>query len=108
MKTVVFLGNSLARIRAFPAEVRQDIGFQIDMVQRGENPDDWKPMNTIGKGVKEIRIREASRQYRVIYWANPEDTVFVLHAFTKKSQQTRKSDIELARKRLGKTGFSNG
>ncbi len=108
MKAVVFLGNSLARIRAFPVDVRQDIGFQIDMVQRGENPDDWKPMNTIGKGVKEIRIREASGQYRVIYWANPDDTVFLLHAFTKKSQQTRKSDIELARKRLGMTGLSNG
>lgn len=108
MKTVVFLGSSLARIRAFPPDARQDIGFQIDKVQRGENPDDWKPMNTVGKGVKEILIREASGQYRVIYWANQEDTVFVLHAFTKKSQQTRKSDVELARKRLGMTGRSNG
>jgi phage-related protein len=70
MKKVVFMGNSLARIRAFPADARQDTGFQIDKVQHGENPDKWKPMKTIGKGVKEIRIKEASGHYRVIYLTN--------------------------------------
>ena len=108
MKSVVFLGNSLAQIRAFPSDARQDTGFQIDKLQRGENPDDWKPMKTVGKGVREIRIGEPSGQYRVIYCANLGDTVYVLNAFTKKSLRTRKSDIDLARKRLEMVGVPNG
>jgi len=98
------MGNSLEQIRAFPSGAKQDAGFQIDKVQRGENPDEWKPMKTVGKGVKEIRIREASGHYRVIYLTSMEDTVYVLHAFPKKTQQTRKSDIDLARKRLRLAG----
>ena len=66
-------------------------------VQHGESPDDWKPMPVIGAGVREIRIREASGAYRVIYVASIGDTVHVLHAFQKKTQKTRQSDIELAR-----------
>ncbi len=104
MKQVVFMGNSLAQIKAFPPGARQDAGFQIDKVQRGENPDEWKPLKTVGKGVKEIRIREAGGHYRVIYLTNIEDTVFVLHAFPKKTQRTRKLDIDLARKRLSLAG----
>lgn len=98
------MGDSLGRIRAFPPGARQDAGFQIDKVQRGENPDEWKSMKTIGKGVREIRIKEASGDYRVIYLTNREDALYVLHAFQKKMQRTRKSDIDLARKRLEVVG----
>ena len=104
MKEVVFTGSSLNEIRAFPLGARQDAGFQIDKVQRGEAPDHWKPMNSIGKGIREIRIEEASGHYRVIYLANLEDAVYVLHAFQKKTRKTRKSDIDLARKRLKEIG----
>jgi len=104
MKEVVFTGSSLNEIRAFPLDARQDAGFQIDKVQRGEAPDNWKPMKSIGKGIREIRIKEASGHYRVIYLANLEDAVYVLHAFQKKSRKTRKSDIDLARKRLNEIG----
>ena len=104
MKKVIFTGNSLVRIRAFPLGVRQDAGFQIDKVQRGEAPDDWKPVKTIGPGVKEIRITETGNHYRVIYLANMEDAVYVLHAFRKKTLKTRKLDIDLARKRLKEIG----
>jgi len=104
MKEVVFTGSSLNEIRAFPLDARQDAGFQIDKVQRGEVPNDWKPMNSIGKGIREIRIEEASGHYRVIYLANLEDAVYVLHAFQKKTRKTRKSDIDLARKRLKEIG----
>lgn len=104
MKKVVFSGNSLARIRAFPPDARQDAGFQIDKVQRGEAPDDWKPMKTIGKGVREIRIKEMRGHYRVIYLASLQDAVHVLHAFQKKTPRTSKADIDLARKRLIKIG----
>ena len=104
MKDIVFLGDSLIQIRDFPSDVRQDAGFQIDKVQRGENPDDWKPLKSIGKGVREIRIREAVAIYRVIYLANIDDAVYVIHAFQKKTQKTRKADIDLAKKRMKEIG----
>ena len=104
MKSVVFIGDSLARIRAFPLNARQDTGFQIDKLQRGEDPDDWKPLKTVGRGIREIRIKETSGHYRVIYLANLEDAVYVLHAFQKKTRKRRKSDIDLARKRLKEIG----
>jgi len=101
MKPVCFCGNSLAIVRGFPASVRQDIGFQLDIVQRGRPPDNWKPFRTIGKGVKEIRV-SASGQHRVIIVDSRTEAIYELHAFEKKSRKTRKADIELARKRLKK------
>lgn len=71
----------------------------MDKVQRGEQPDDFKPMPSIGKGVEEIRIWDESGTYRVVYTARLINVVYVLHAFQKKTQATSKRDIELARKR---------
>lgn len=68
MKPVVFLGDSRDRLRGFPEQARRDCGFQIDRLQRGLDPDDWKPMSTIGAGVREIRVRVSSGAFRVIYW----------------------------------------
>jgi len=79
---------------------RQDAGYQLDKVQRGEQPDDFKPMPSIGKGVEEIRIWDESGTYRVIYTARLKGTVYVLHAFQKKTQATPKKDIDLARCRF--------
>ena len=64
-----FLGDSLDKVREFPAGARREAGFQIDRVQRGLDPDVWKPMKTIGTGVREIRIRDAAGAFRVIYIA---------------------------------------
>ncbi len=99
-KPVCFLGDSLKCLREFPADARQDAGYQLDKVQRGEKPDDCKPMPAIGKGVEEIRVRDASGAYRVIYTARLANAVYVLHAFQKKSQATAKRDIDLARARF--------
>lgn len=96
MKPVRFLGDSLRRLRAFPPDVRQDAGYQIDRVQRGMQPDDCKPMPTIGPGVEEIRIRDNTGIYRVIYTARRAHAVFVLHAFQKKTQRTSQRDIKIA------------
>lgn len=85
MKEVVFMGDSLSRIRAFPSDARQDAGFQIDNIQRGANPDDWKHIKAVGKSVREIRIKEAHGQYRVIYLANRKDAVYVLTCFPKEN-----------------------
>ena len=83
-------------MRSFPDAARRDVGFQIDRLQRGLDPDDGKPMKTVGPGVREIRVREESGAYRVIYIATPEDAVYVLHAFQKKAQATSKRDLDLA------------
>jgi phage-related protein len=100
MKPVVFLGDSLDRLRAFPDDDHRKSGFQIERVQRGLDPDDWKPMTTIGPGVREIRVRDASGAYRVIYVASFAQAVYVLHTFSKKTQRTARRDLDLAAARL--------
>ena len=92
MKPIVFLGGSLAAIRAFPAAVKQRAGYELDKLQRGAAPKDWKAMPTLGLGVREIRIR-ISGAWRVVYVANREEAVYVLHAFQKKTQRTSRRDI---------------
>ena len=100
MKPVSFLGNSLDEVRSFPDDARRDVGFQIDRLQRGHDPDDWKPMRSVGPGVREIRVRDAFGAYRVIHIATLEDAVYVLHAFQKKTQATSKRDLDLATTRF--------
>ncbi len=100
IKPAEFLGDTVEALRAFPDSARQDAGFQLDKIQRGEEPDDWKPMNTIGPGVKEIRIRDEAGAFRVIYLAKLIDAVYVLHCFQKKSQETSDKDVKLARRRF--------
>ena len=53
-------------------------------------------MSVIGAGVKEVRLKDDSGAYRVIYVASFAEAVFVLHAFQKKSQKTPKREIDLA------------
>lgn len=84
----------------FQISARRELGFQLDTVQRGLLPDNWKPMKTIGKGVNEIRVRDETGAYRVIYIAAFSEAVYVLQAFQKKGRTTAKTDVELARARL--------
>lgn len=100
MRPITFLGDSLETIQGFPQGSRREVGFQLDRVQRGMMPDNWKPMKTIGRGVQEIRVADASGIYRVIYLAKLPEAVYVLHAFQKKTRRTSKSDLELAGSRL--------
>ena len=99
MKSVRFLGDSLKCLRDFPEDAKHDAGYQLDKVQRGEQPDDFKPMPTIGKGVEELRVRDDSGVYRVVYTARLKEAAYVLHAFQKKTQVTAKHDIEVAKAR---------
>jgi len=99
MKTLKFLGDSLKCLRQFPEDARNDAGYQLDKVQRGEQPTDFKPMPSMGKGVEELRVWDDSGTYRVVYVARWADAVYVLHAFQKKTQATSKRDVELAKKR---------
>lgn len=94
------MGNSKADLKAFPAAVMDDMGHQLFLVQCGLEPDDWKPMTTVGTGVKEIRVKDFAGNFRTLYLAARPDAVYVLHCFQKKTQQTAQRDIELARQRL--------
>ena len=98
-KPVTWLGDSLDAIRGFPALARNRVGRQIARVQDGLEPDDWKPMPSVGLGVSEIRV-QAEGVYRAIYAAKFAESIYVIHAFQKKGRRTPKPDIELARKRF--------
>jgi phage-related protein len=98
-KPIEFRGSSLDELRAFPMLARREAGYQLDRVQNGQEPDDWKPMNTVGPGVREIRIRDAVGTFRVIYVAKFADAVYVLHCFQKKTAKTHKADVDLVAKR---------
>lgn len=100
MKPITFLDDSRTRLQAFPDKARYRAGVELRAVQFGLDPDDWKPMKTVGPGVREIRIRQASGAWRIIYLATLSDRVLVLHAFDKKTQQTAQKDIDLAARRL--------
>lgn len=99
MKPLTFLGDALKALRSFPEDARQEAGYQLGKVQQGEQPDDFKPMPTIGKGVEEIRVWDENGTFRVVYTARLADAVYVLHAFQKKTQTTSRQDIETAKQR---------
>lgn len=96
-KPVIFMGRSLRVIRGFSADARHEAGHQLDKVQRGLQPSDWKPLLFIAPGVRELRIRELDGIYRVIYIAKFQEAVYVLHAFQKKTQRTNSLDLEMAK-----------
>jgi phage-related protein len=87
-------------LRDFPDAARAEAGYQLNEVQRGNDPHDWKLMKAVGAGVREIRIRESSGAFRVLYLATLPERVLVLHAFQKKTQATPRKDIDLAAQRL--------
>ena len=94
------MGDSLEKLRQAPDEVRSDAGYQLELVQRGDMPADFKPMPDIGSGVMEIRLHGIN-EYRVFYVARFEEAVYVLHCFVRKTRAARKADIDLGRKRYG-------
>lgn len=106
MKQLKFIGSSRDDLRDFPHEARRDAGFQLHSVQNGLNPKDWKQMDTVGPGAKEIRIH-VQGEWRIVYVAKFHDTIYVLHAFRKKSRKTSRKDIGLARKRYKQIGGSS-
>lgn len=99
-KQVKWLGNSRERIREFPDEPKREAGYQLERVQAGKEPADWKPMPSVGLGVNEIRVRDAGGAFRVVYVARFSEAVYVLHAFQKTVRKTPKPDLDLARRRF--------
>jgi phage-related protein len=99
LKPIVWMGDSLDVIRGFSMAGRQRAGFELGRVQAGQEPTDWKPMPTVGPGVREVRVH-AENEYRVLYVASFRRCVYVLHAFAKKSGRTSKADLETGKNRL--------
>ena len=98
MKILKFIGSSQEDLVNFPRDARRECGRELDRVQRGLMPTDFKPMLNVGKGAYEIRVHVLG-EWRVLYVARHADAVYVLHAFQKKSPKTAKPDIELAIRR---------
>jgi len=99
-KPLHFCGDSQDILATFPEDARRSAGFSLYMVQIGREPGDWKPMPTVGVGVREIRVRDEAGAFRVLYVAKFLEAVYVLHCFQKKTQKTAARDIELGQKRL--------
>ncbi len=99
-KSIYWVGSSYKDLLSFPVEARQDAGYQLHRVQNGLNPEDWKPFQTIGSGVKEIRISDDGNAFRIMYIAKFAGKIYVLHSFQKKSQKTRSKDIEITKARF--------
>ena len=98
-KQIRWVGSAYADLLAFPKDARREAGFQLGKVQAGLEPTDWKPFEAVGAGTREIRIRDASGVYRVMYVARFEEAVYVLHCFQKKTQATSKQDRAIAEAR---------
>jgi len=97
-KRLLWLGSARRDIRMFPKPARRIAGFQLLRVQDGLEPNDWKPMASIGAGVQEIRIHTEA-EHRVCYVARFLEGIYVLHAFEKRTRKTSRGDLELARTR---------
>jgi len=95
-KQILWVGSAYADLLAFPKDARKEAGFQLGKVQAGLDPTDWRPFDEVGAGTKEIRIREASGIFRLMYVAKFEEAIYVLHCFQKKTQATSKQDRAIA------------
>ena len=107
MKAVRFAGSAREDLAAFPEPARRIAGYELFMVQAGREPSDFKPMPDVGRGVYEIRVRERTGTFRVIYVARFDEAVYVLHAFQKKTAKTSRLDIEVAKRRYRLIGVNS-
>jgi phage-related protein len=101
-KKIEWIGRARAELLSFPPDALHEAGYNLGFVQEGKEPEDWKPMESIGPGAREIRVRThvgGAVQHRVVYVAKFEEAVYVLHAFEKKSEQTSQHNIDVARAR---------
>ena len=103
MNPLKFVGSSRDDLAAFPTEAKRVAGYELWQVQLGLDSTDWKPLPSVGLGVHEIRVHRLG-EWRVIYVAKFADAIYALHAFQKKTQKTRKEDIELAKTRFKTIG----
>ncbi|MBK5280819.1 MAG: type II toxin-antitoxin system RelE/ParE family toxin, partial [Nitrospiraceae bacterium] len=90
-KTILWLGSSRSDLQAFTRNARRLAGFQLRLVQQGSEPLDWKPIPSIGPGVREMRIH-TEVEHRICYVAKFAEAIYVLHAFEKRTRKTSQHD----------------
>lgn len=95
-KEIRWVGSAFTDLKDFPDESRRDAGFQLSKVQAGQDPTDWKPFDEVGAGTREIRIRDTTGIFRIMYIAKFEEAIYVLHCFQKNSQATARQDKDIA------------
>jgi phage-related protein len=102
--SVVWIGSSRRDLKAFPAEVKDVMGYALYQAQLGLKAPSAKPLRGFGgAGVLEIVEDFQSDTYRAVYTVKFSDLIYVLHAFQKKSKKgvaTPKADTDLINKRL--------
>src|SRR5690242_11269509 len=98
MKPVHFMGSSRDDLRGLSVEARESAGYQLFKVQQGKEPDDWKPLSTIGAGSTKSECGPKWELQSALR-SEFDEAVYVLHVFEKRSQRTPKDDIYLARQR---------
>jgi len=98
-KEIHWIGSSLEDLKGFPDDARRSAGFQLRRVQRGLDPEDWKPFDELGAGVREVRLSEDSGVFRVMYVAKFAEAIYVLHCFQKKARTTSKPDKSITEAR---------
>jgi phage-related protein len=98
-KEIRWMGSAYHDVIDFPDDVRRQAGFQLANVQADLDPDDWKPFDDVGAGTREIRLRDCSGIYRVMYVAKFEEAIYVLHCFQKKMPETSRHDKDIAEAR---------
>jgi phage-related protein len=103
-RPIVWLGASRRDLRAFPREVRRDIGQSLYAAQQGETDPSAKPLKGFGGGsVIEVLAEHRGDTWRAVYTVRHAEAIYVLQAFQKKSKRgiaTPKRDIDLIHQRL--------
>ena len=103
MKNLTWLADSRSNVKSFPAGVQDDIGYALYAAQLGERSIKAKPLHGLGSQVMEIVAFDSSGTYRAVYTVSIGESIFVIHAFQKKSKAgtaTPDSEIDLIRRRL--------
>lgn len=98
-KPIHWVGSTLDDVREFPDNIKRELGFDLDLVQQGLLPRDFKAMQNLGSGVMEIRVRDISGAFRLVYVAKFTDAIYCLHSFQKKTQKTSPKDLEIIKAR---------
>lgn len=96
-----WVGDAKEVLSAFPGEIKSVLGYSLRRLQKGLLPDcDARRMESIGKGVWELKTSDERTWYRVMYLTRIGDALYVLHAFEKSSRKTDRRDLEIAKSRL--------
>ena len=103
LRPLLWVASSKRDFREFPAQVQDDLGFQLYLAQTGQHPPSAKPLKGLGSGTVELVDDFDGDTYRAVYTVRFRDAVYVLHAFKKKSKRgvkTPQPDIDRVKRRL--------